>query len=121
MFKPGQEFLTAAGLLLLASASQAAAPSKQVLRFSVPAGTESPIVIHTEPMASCYVRSAEDGAEKSKARMFADQRGYAQFFVRPSDSRAPSTFRVHCEKGNAETDIDVLFQKRRLRNCRMRN
>jgi len=35
MFKPGKEFLTAAGLLLLASASQAAPPSKQVCFDSV--------------------------------------------------------------------------------------
>jgi len=105
MFKPGQEFLTAAGLLLLASASQAASPSKQVLRFSVPAGTESPVVIQTEPLASCYVRSADDSAAKSTARMFADQRGYAQFFVTLRNS--PSTLTVHCEKGNAVTDTDV--------------
>ena len=101
--------LLAGGLLFACPvAAQPAPPAKQTLRATIPPGTQSPIVIQTEPLAACVVRPAEDGSGKGVARLFADQKGFARFFISPEASGSGITrLTVRCEKASVVTDHEV--------------
>ena len=76
--------------------------------FHHPPGAQSSVVIQTRPMASCPVRPSEGDRQKSVARFFADQRGIAQFFVKPEASgQATARFAVHCATTGTAIDYDV--------------
>ena len=68
------------------AAAQSEPKQEETLRVTVPPAVQSGIVIHTQPGASCVIRPAKGGDVESEARMFADSKGVAQFFVRPEKS-----------------------------------
>ena len=94
----GASLIAVGSLLVVASAAaQQTPPARQALRFTIPPGAQSSVVIQTRPMASCTVRPSEGDSQKSVARFFADQRGIAQFFVKPEASgQATARFSIHC-------------------------
>ncbi|MBV9578884.1 MAG: hypothetical protein JO057_09865 [Chloroflexi bacterium] len=79
----------------------------QTLRLTAKPGTQSPVIIQTQPRASCVVQPAE-GNERAMARFFADQNGVARFWVKPSTSGESITrLKVECNAAGVVTNHAV--------------
>lgn len=90
-------------------AAQPAPPAQQTLRYTVPPGKQSALIIKTQPKASCTVQPAAVTAEKNALRLFADQNGVARFFVKPkATSQAVNRLIVNCSTpAEAHYDLEL--------------
>src|SRR6188472_4095066 len=78
---------------------------ERMARYSVPAGISSPIIMKTEPGATCTLY-AEDKPDQG-LKLYADQEGVIRFHVRPVATKSDITakFIIQCEVGDKTTQF----------------